>query len=136
MAFRVSLSQAVAATLATIALSAGITWWVTTSQATVADPAPAAVAARFVADPPADARLADELLRLEEVLLAEQERLDPHTQALIEKNLRLIERSIAEATEALRSDPQNQYVAEHLQRSYERKAQYLREAIDVVERSS
>ena len=79
-----------------------------------------------------DDALSDELASLEEVLEGARSSLDPNTVRVIERNLAVIEQAIADSQQALALDPENEFLTEHLERVYERKIEYLRDAARVV----
>jgi anti-sigma factor RsiW len=81
----------------------------------------------------APAAMASELARLEATLQAAEATLDPNTVRILERNLAVIERAIADSRSALEQDPGNAFLSEHLERVFERKLTYLREAAQVVE---
>jgi hypothetical protein len=86
------------------------------------------------ADPGAPSpELAEELRRLEETLAAERTRLEPNTVRILEKNLGVIERAIDESRRALAVDPGNAFLREHLDRTYQEKLDYLREAAGIAD---
>ena len=78
-------------------------------------------------------RVAAEVAALEEGLLAARNRLDPNTVRIIEKNLAVIERAIAESRQALEVDPESDFLRDHLDRAFTRKRDYLREATELLE---
>lgn len=84
--------------------------------------------------PPAG--LADELVVLEEALNQARAVLDPNTVRVLERNLDVIEQAIEDSQRALLQDPGNEFLAEHLDRVYQRKLTYLRDATRVAEWSS
>ncbi|HET9949101.1 MAG TPA: hypothetical protein VFQ22_09285, partial [Longimicrobiales bacterium] len=126
------------AAVALVALSASATWWVATSRpgaATVGpEPAPPAggVSAAGAAVPPPPA-LADQLRALEGVLESAREVLDPATILVLERNLGIIERAIADSRRALELEPDNPFLSEHLERMYRRKVLYLQDVERAVE---
>lgn len=133
-------AQLAAAALFLIATSVVATWW--------AGPGVAARSARetpatdvfFAADdpdelPPLPAGLSDELGDLEERLVEARQRLDPNTVRVIERNLAVIEQAIADSRRALQLDPENEFLAHHLERVVERKLTYLRDAARVIDRA-
>lgn len=124
-----------AAAAVLVAISVGSTWWVATASpgagaAAVADGVPGAVqpAAGYI---PED--LAAQLGALEDVVQAARATLDPTTVEVLEQNLLTIERAIDDSAEALASDPNNEFLLEHLQRMYRRKLTYLQDAVRVTE---
>jgi anti-sigma factor RsiW len=84
-----------------------------------------------VAAPPAD--LIQELTALESVLTEARGRLDAGTLRILEKNLQVIERAIQDSKQALAVDPGNAFLRDHLEATYREKADYLREARDLME---
>lgn len=79
--------------------------------------------------------LARELASLERTVAEGRDALDPNTVRVLERNLGIIERAIEDSRRALAQDPDNDFLAEHLRRVYERKLEYLRDAARVAERS-
>jgi hypothetical protein len=90
----------------------------------------AVTVAADVPEPPE--ALSSELSELEDVLRAAHARLDPNTVRIIERNLNVIERAIADSRQALAVDPENEFLEHHLNRVYERKLEYLRDAARVI----
>lgn len=76
--------------------------------------------------------LADELAHLEATLAVAQQRLDPSTVRIIQKNLDVIDRAIQDSQRALATDPADPFLREHLQAVYRQKADYLREATRIA----
>ncbi len=98
----------------------------------VPGPLPAAVTiASGVRDLPE--ALASELAELEAALVAARSELDPSTIRIVERNLDVIEQAIDESRRALQLDPGNEFLARHLERGYERKLTFLRDAVRLVE---
>jgi hypothetical protein len=83
--------------------------------------------------PPA---LAEELADLEAALNEARSLLDPTTIRVLQRNLAVIEEAISDSRRALEQDPGNEFLSEHLERVYERKLTYLRDAARVTEWSS
>lgn len=75
---------------------------------------------------------AREAVRLEELLARHRSDLDSATVRTLEKNLALIDEAIRESIAALRDDPGNAFLRDHLARSVEAKESYLREAASLV----
>lgn len=133
-----SLPQLAAAGLAiAVASGGGVGLWLAGSTAPptapVARPTRPAVAAPV--ELPAglggakyDAAVAD----LERVLDAGRGTLDTSTVRIIEQNLALIDRAIADARRALAADPGNAYLNAHLARTMRRKIDLLREAATIA----
>ncbi len=132
--------QLAAASIVLIAISAGATWLAGPSLGAGAAPLSVAVPSGAVsmvtqaAGPPEG--LAEELSLLEESLVAARATLDPNTVRVLERNLSVIEMAIADSHRALAQDPGNGYLADHLERVYQRKLTYLRDAARVAEWAS
>jgi hypothetical protein len=88
------------------------------------EPDDAAVTPVNFADPQYDAAVVD----LERVLREQRERLDPRTVVVLERNLRVIDDAIAEARQALATDPANALLNAHLAGARQRKLDLLRRA--------
>ncbi len=138
---RLTRPQLIAASVALIAVSSvvtaqvGPTWGAPSEVSSeVPDGAVTMVANEPVVPPPP--AIAQELAALEEVMNEARTLLDPNTVRVIERNLAVIEQAIADSQNALRLDPGNEYLAEHLTRVYQRKLTYLRDAANVAEWSS
>ncbi len=137
---RVSLSagQLAAASVALVAASALVTWTArpvpdaASRDAAAADVQESVIApvARVASPPPA---LAAELAALERAVAEARGSIDPNTARVLERNLGIIEQAIADSRRALAQDPDNDFLAEHLQRVYERKLEFLRDAARVAE---
>lgn len=136
--FSLSARQLLAASIALVAASSMATWAARSPTAIALDPSEVlsptesvVSPASRVAEPPA--ALAEELASLERVLTEASGVLDPNTVRVLEHNLGVIEQAIEDSRRALAQDPENEFLVEHLQRVYERKLEYLREAASVVE---
>jgi len=134
-----TVRQLAAAAVVLVSLSAAATWWAGVGVATrsgaglaVAEsPEPSVRAAADVAGPPA--QMAGELSVLEETMTRARARLDPNTVRILEKNLGVIQRAIDESIQALAVDPGNAFLLEHLERAYQQKIDFLREAASLTE---
>ena len=133
-----ALRLATAATLL-VAATASLTWWVAGRAPGSAGPiaaqnalpsldpdglnaingTPVSLASEF-------GPLDREIASLEEILSTERDRLDPQTVSLLERNLALIDRAIAESRTALLGDPASRFLATQLARSYSSKLTLLR----------
>jgi anti-sigma factor RsiW len=132
-----SLPELAAATLAIAVVSGGSVWFlagrspapaVPTGPVAVS-PGPAPTLAQpAVAEQRYDAAVAD----LERVLDQGRGTLDTTTVRIIERNLALIDRAIADARRALAADPGNAYLNAHLARTMRRKIDLLRQAATIV----
>ena len=129
-----STPQLAAAAIVLMALSASMTWWATPGAGPVAgvDPAPGAVTMAAVTLPGPSDGLAGELQTLQGQLEALMPSLDPETILVLEQNLSVIERAIEDSRRALAQDPANEFLTDHLDRAYERKVDYLREAAEIA----
>jgi tetratricopeptide (TPR) repeat protein len=86
--------------------------------------APAPVATVSFADAQYDAAVSD----LEKALAKGRKRLDPATVAIVQQNLQIIDGAIAQARQALDSDPANSYLSSHLVETRRKKLDLLRQA--------
>lgn len=134
--FTFSLPQLLAAGIALAVFSAGGAWMLHPGTTTVAVqpvpmPAPAAGAAPVVL--PAAARSYDAAVDdLERVLAQGRGRLDTATVRVLEQNLALIDRAIADARRAVAADSANVYLNTHLAETMRRKVDLLRQAAALV----
>ncbi len=134
---RISVSppQAIAAGIALVAASSVFTWSV--GQSSVSDVTASPGGGDIVqmastgSTPPQT--MADEIARLEVALQEARSILDPNTIRVLERNLAVVEAAIADSERALALDPGNAYLVEHLDRVYERKLTYLRDASQFAE---
>lgn len=135
--FSLSSRQLAAASVALIAASSLVTWALRPGPEVASVPSTQTegviAPVSRVAEPPED--LAVELASLEEALSEARGALDPNTIRVLERNLGIIEQAIADSQRALAQDPENDFLAEHLQRVYERKVEYLRDAARAAERA-
>ena len=69
---------------------------------------------------------------LESVLEHNRNQLDTSTVRVLEQNLAIIDRAIAEARNALSQEPGNQYLSRYLDAAMQRKVQLLRRATSVM----
>jgi len=132
-----SMPQLAAAAVALMTLSGGSVWLLqspgvepaTAPIATVAPPGPPpAINASHTAAESYAAAVAD----LERVLAGGRGQLDSATVRVIEQNLAVIDRAIAQAQEALKADPANLYLNTHLAETMRRKLDLLRQAATLV----
>ncbi|MDA0328418.1 MAG: zf-HC2 domain-containing protein [Gemmatimonadetes bacterium] len=134
--FTLTARQLVAASLVLIAASATATWLVGPGLG-VPVTGSAASAPGFVTMvsevPGPSAGLAADLAALEASLAAAEGVLDPNTLRILERNLGVIEQAIQDSRSALAQDPGNEFLTDHLERVYQRKLTYLRDAARVVE---
>jgi hypothetical protein len=130
-----SVPQLLAAGLALLMVGAGATWLVGMNGAgpgsaggvvRVAAPAAPAILA---AGGDYDAAVAELELLLEEY----RSELDPRTIQAVERSLRVIDRAITEAREALAVDPADAYLSAHLAQTMQRKIELLRRAVRIAE---
>ena len=135
--YNFSRPQLAAAAIVLIATSSLATWVAGPGLGVQGDVAPlvgvesAVTMAATNTSPPEG--LADELASLEEALVAAREMLDPNTVRVLERNLSVIELAILDSQQALAQDPGNEFLADHLERVYQRKLTYLRDATHVAE---
>ena len=130
------------AAAALVLVSVATTWAVASGTPPVTEPATVAAgpvgdgAATMASDDPIPPDLAAELGVLEDVLASERSTLDSATVAVLERNMRTIQTAIDDSRRALAGDPNNAFLAEHLERMYRRKLVYLQEAVRVAEWAS
>ncbi|NIP58235.1 MAG: hypothetical protein GWM92_08210 [Gemmatimonadetes bacterium] len=136
---RITLPQLAAAALAVMLISGGGAWVLARQGPIAGGPgasAPEAVARTVGVGAGVPDRIAPELAELERALDAVRDDLDPATRRVLEKNLDLIDRAIADSRRALELDPANPFLERHLEGAYQRKLEYLRQAASVAEWSS
>ena len=134
--FTFSIPQLLAAGIALAVFSASGAWMLHPAATTIAlqpaPPAPANPAVTPVALPAAaqsyDAAVGD----LERVLAQGRGRLDTATVRVLEQNLALIDRAIADARRAVAADSANLYLNTHLAETMRRKVDLLRQAAALV----
>jgi anti-sigma factor RsiW len=135
--FTFSLPQLLAAGIALAVFSAGGAWMLhpgTTTVAVQPVPMPApGVAGGAPIVLPAAARSYDAAVDdLERVLAQGRGRLDTATVRVLEQNLALIDRAIADARRAVAADSANVYLNTHLAETMRRKVDLLRQAAALV----
>ncbi len=132
-----TVPQLMAAGIALMLVSAGAVWTALASRGVTTAPpaAPALVAAPGVVEAGSrgvaryDVAIAD----LERVLAQHRTELDSATVRVLEKNLAIIDRAIADARAALAADPSSAYLNNHLARTMRRKLDLLRQASTLVD---
>lgn len=132
-----SVPQLAAAAAVLVLVSSLLTVWArpdAPEAVTTADPSVGAV--RPASADGAPPELARELGALTRAMDEARNGLDPNTLRIIEKNLAVIERAIDESRRALALDPANAFLREHLDRAWERKMSYLREAAGIADWST
>jgi hypothetical protein len=129
-----SVPQLLAAGIALTVLSGGGAWLLHPDPARVAvQPNPAASGTVPVATVGAAARSYDSAVDdLERVLAEGRGRLDSTTVRVLEQNLALIDRAIAQAQRAVAADSANVYLNTHLAETMRRKIDLLRQAAALV----
>jgi predicted anti-sigma-YlaC factor YlaD len=133
-----NVPQLAAAAVVLIAVSASTAWWALGGGVVPprADGPTIPALVRPASTPVASSvpdELADELAMLEEALAAGRSRLDAGTVEVLERNLLVIERAIEDSYRALALDPENDFVRDHLERTYARKLEYLRDVTRIVD---
>jgi hypothetical protein len=132
---RVSLSlpQLAAAAAALLLVGAGGAVWLAGGSARTAtvDRAPDGPAAVTVT-PAASGRYDVAVAELEALLEQNRDRLDSVTVRVVEQNLAIIDRAIAEARAALAADPSDVYLNTHLANTMRRKVELLRRVAEIV----
>jgi anti-sigma factor RsiW len=132
-----TVPQLAAAGIALMLVSGSVVWKVLSPAATpvAVTPAPPAIAPAIAPLPDAapvawggDASYDLVIARLEQLLAENRTALDTATVRVLEKNLEIIDRAIAEARAALAADPASAYLNHHLARTMRRKVDLLRQA--------
>ncbi len=138
--FTFSLPQLLAAGVALAVLSASGAWMLHPALQTVAvqptPPVPEGMTITPVATPSAAQSYDAAVHDLEQVLAQGRGRLDPATVRVLEQNLALIDRAIAEARRAVAADSANLYLNTHLAETMRRKVDLLRQAAALVAATS
>ncbi len=130
--FAFSVPQLVAASIALMVLSGGTAWVLSGSASGRAGEAALATDARPVAATPStrfagsdyDAAVSE----LQGILAERRDLLDAETVRVLEDNLLIIDRAIAQARRALELDPASTYLNEHLVTTMQQKLEFLRQA--------
>jgi hypothetical protein len=73
-----------------------------------------------------------EIARMERTLAERRGEMDPVTVEILEKNLAAVDRAIRESVSALEADPDNRFLAAHLERALQTRGEYLRDATLLV----
>jgi anti-sigma factor RsiW len=132
--FSVTVGQLLAASIALIALSSGSAWLALHATRQPVTPVPDVAS---VPSPAAPAQLASTrwqvqsdmaIAELQDVLSANESKLDTATVRIVRENLAVIDRAIAQAQKALRRDPCNTYLNLHLANTMRQKIDLLRRA--------
>lgn len=139
--FTLSLPQLAAASVALVVLSSGSAWLLSRAESPeVAAVGPAATGALLPVSRPVpgfgvagyDAAIAE----LEDVIQESRDRLEPATVRVIEENLMIIDRAIAQAQRALAQDPASVYLNEYLAATMRQKLEFLRQAAQMASAAS
>lgn len=132
------LRLAVAASLL-VAVTSGVTWQLATRGALSLDAAaPADLASGVDSETAEELHLAsfqssvqsmdDEIKALEVIVADRRSTLDPRTISILEDNLKVIDKAIAESRAALVADPASRFLSEQFTRAYSSKLTLLRDA--------
>jgi len=130
-----SWPQALGAAAAVVAVAVAGAFWVARGPLPAADPELGLAAHSESLAASSDATflaLAGEVRMLRERLVVEDDRLDPETVRVLNKNLRLIEDAIAQSRAALASDPGSAEETGRFVASLSGKLELLRQATDVA----
>ena len=134
--FTFSLPQLLAAGVALAVLSGSGAWLLHPAPRTIAvqpGPVPSASVPVATVGVPSAARSYDAAVDdLERILAEGRERLDTATVRVLEQNLALIDRAIADARRAVAADSGNMYLNTHLAETMRRKVDLLRQAAALV----
>ena len=133
-----SLGHLLAASVAFAVIGAGAAWLAGREPASLAAGSPAVEPAVVAvsASAKADAAYDQAVLDLASVLAQGRGRLDTATVRVIEDNLAIIDRAIAEARAAIAKDPANGYLNSQVAANKRRKLDLLRRAADAVTASA
>lgn len=126
--FAFTLPQLAAAALALMVMSGGLVYMALPAESP-AEPSvrrggEVAISPVSLADPQYENAIGD----LERTLADGRQHLDPETVRVLEQNLETIDRAIAQAREALESDPGNVFLNSHIVAARQRKLALLRRA--------
>ena len=132
-----SLPQLAAAGIALMVVSAGTAWMVSRSVMSAGSEVVAATdAGAAAAGGVSDVQLATSydaaVMRLEQILQESRDRLDTLTVRIIEENLMIVDKAIAQAQRALAQDPASLYLKEHLAATKRQKLEFLRQAAQMA----
>ncbi len=114
-----TVPQLVAAAAALMVVPSAAAWW---AGARSRSEEPDAVSAERALD----------LKALQEGVRARGGALAPEVARVLERNLTIIDRAIEDSRRALASDPDNAFLARHLERAYRLRASYLDEALRIA----
>lgn len=139
---RFSLAQMLAAA-ATVAVVVGGSVWMALRPGASGGPGVSVVAnapsgdptVRLAVSPRADSAYDGAVADLERVLREGRSRLDTATVRVIEQNLQIIDRAIAEARAAIAADPANAYLNGQMAANMRRKLDLLRRAASAISES-
>jgi len=135
--FSFSLPQLAAASIALMVLSAGSAWMVSRTEGPAAEGMTAVGGGEvaLVSGVP-EMGLATNydaaVVELEMILGERRDQLDTATVRIIEENLSIINRAIAQAQRALAMDPASMYLKEHLAATKRQKLEFLRQAAQMA----
>lgn len=128
-----SLPQLVAASVALIVLSGGSAWLMVGSASEAESlVATQGLVAERSASSFADAKYGAAIADLERVIEDNRAQLDTATVRIIEENLMIIDRAIAQARRALADDPASSYLNEYLAGTMRQKLEFLRQAASMA----
>ncbi len=127
-----------AAAMFLVVTSSAMTAWIVDAPGPLDAPADGAGGAVLsavapTAIPAIEAEYAVQIERLLWALYENRDRLDPDTVSTIETNLRVIDRAIGRAREALKDDPENRGLARMLNSSYRHKLRLLQRTTRIIE---
>jgi len=135
-----TLPQLAAAGLALMVMSAAGMWVLehgghateAPPVAAATEPDPSTLPVSSTADPRYDEAIAD----LEQALTAGRSQLDAETIAILQANLKAIDKAINDSREALAADPANVYLHSHLAETRQRKLALLRRGVGLLNSKS
>lgn len=127
-----SAPQLVAAAIALVVLAGGSVWLIAPSAPDDVADTPTAAAAAAGSDRTVFlATYEPAISELEQEFRVQRDQLDPETRRVVEENMAIIERAIAEAEQALAEDPSNSFLNTHLAGVMRRKVDLLRRATTI-----
>jgi len=134
--FSFSLPQLAAASIALLVLSAGSAWMVSRAGGPAADTTAVGGGEVALVSAVPEIGLATTydaaVVELEMILDERRDQLDTATVRIIEENLSIVNRAIAQAQRALAMDPASMYLKEHLAATKRQKLEFLRQAAQMA----
>lgn len=127
-----TVPQLIAAGLATLLVAAGGIWY---GRAQRVENAGVTVPPIVATTAAVSTRYDEAVKDLAGILESERHRLDPKTVQAIEESLAVIDRAIQQARQALRTDPESEYLRRHLEQTTQQKLTLLRRVTSLASAS-